>query len=102
MANEIDNETIKETKKAIKDAQKNLEEISKDEHERYLAELREKYVRDQVAIQEYGYYKGIEEGIEQGQLAEKLQIAKKLLEKGTKIEDIIEITGLTKEELEKL
>lgn len=81
MASGNDENNIKETKQAIKKAQKNLEEISKDEHERYLAELREKYIRDQVAIQEYGYYKGIDEGIEQGQNEEKIEIAKKMLEK---------------------
>lgn len=42
----------------------------KDEHERCLAELREKYIRDQVAIQEYRYYKG------ENQKA--IQIAKKI------------------------
>lgn len=62
MQNENDEKNIKETKKAIKDAQENLEKISQDEHERYLAELREKYIRDQHAIQEYGYIKGKEEG----------------------------------------
>ena len=60
--NEKDNKSVKETKQA----QKNLEKISKDEHERYLAELREKYIRDQVAVQEYGYIKGKEEGKEEG------------------------------------
>ena len=34
---------------AIKKAQKELEKISSDEHERYLAELREKYIMDQKA-----------------------------------------------------
>ena len=68
MLDENDEKNIKETKEAIKKAQENLEKISKDEHERYLAELREKYIRDQVAVQEYGYYKGKEEGIEEGRI----------------------------------
>ena len=84
--NEKDNKSVKETKQAIKQAQKNLEKISKDEHERYLAELREKYIRDQVAVQEYGYIKGKEEGKE--------EIAKKLLEEGMDIETIERITGI--------
>ena len=51
---------------AIKKAQKELEKISSDEHERYLAELREKYIMDQKATEDAGYYKGIKEGIEEG------------------------------------
>lgn len=46
---------------AIKKAKKVLTEISKDEHERYLAHLREKYILDQKSIEEYGYDKGLEE-----------------------------------------
>ena len=94
MVSENDDENLKETKKAIAKAQEKLEEISKDEHERYLAELREKYIMDQKAIQEYGYLKGVEEGV--------AKIAKKMLEKNEKIEYIMDITGLTKEEIEKL
>ncbi len=99
-----DEKNIKETKQAIMEAQEKLEQISQDEHERYLAELREKYVRDQQAVQEYGYIKGREEGREEGKREgkeeEKIEIAKKMLKKGEKIEYIIEITGLTKEEIE--
>ena len=98
MINEDDKEDIKETKEAIKKAQDKLEQISNDEHERYLAELREKYIRDQVAVQEYGYYKGKEEGMKE----QSIEIAKKMLEKAYDIKDIVETTGLTEEEIEKL
>ncbi|MBR1653741.1 MAG: Rpn family recombination-promoting nuclease/putative transposase [Clostridia bacterium] len=94
MLNENDEKDIKETKDAIKKAQENLEKISKDEHERYLAELREKYIRDQVAVQEYGYIKGREE--------EKIEIAKKMLENGLDFEIISATTGLSEEEIKKL
>ena len=98
MSNENDEKGIKETKEAIKKAQENLEEISKDEHERYLAELREKYVRDQVAVQEYGYIKGREEGHKE----EKIRIAKKMLDMGIDFEIICKTTGLSQEEIIKL
>ena len=98
MSNENDEENIKETKEAIKKAQENLEKISKDEHERYLAELREKYIRDQVAVQEYGYIKGREKGREEG----KEEVARKLLEKNESIEYIMDVTGLTEEEIKGL
>ena len=99
ISNENDEKGIKETKEAIKKAQENLEEISKDEHERYLAELREKYVRDQVAVQEYGYIKGKEEGREEGHKEEKIRIAKKMLDMGIDFETICKTTGLSQEEV---
>ena len=46
----------------VKKAKEELEKISSDEHERYLAELREKYIMDQKAIESAGYYKGIKAG----------------------------------------
>lgn len=98
MSNENDKQDIKETKQAINKAKKNLEQISKDEHERYLAELREKYIRDQIAIQKYGY----EEGKEQGQKEKAIEVAKKMLEEKMSIETIIKITGLTEEDIENL
>ena len=100
--NENDNENIKETKEAIKKAQENLEKISKDEHERYLAELREKYIRDQFAVQEYGYLKGKEEGQEEGRAIERTEIVRKMLENNINIEVIMQITGLTKEEINEI
>ena len=106
MMNDNDEKNIKETKNAIKKAQETLEKISKDEHERYLAELREKYIRDQVAVQEYGYIKGKEEGkeegIKEGEKNSKIEMAKTMLERNYSKEAIMEITGLTPEEINKL
>ncbi len=42
--------------------------------------------------------KGVDDGIEKGIM----KIAKSMLKKGMNVSDIIEITGLTKEEIEKL
>ena len=42
------------------------------------------------------------EGREEGERAQKLRIAKNLKEKGIEINIIVETTGLTKEEVEKL
>ena len=78
----------------VKKAQQVLEEISQDERERYLAELREKYIMDQKATEDAGYYKGIKEGT--------ISVAKKLLQQKISIEVIGKATGLTKEEIEKL
>lgn len=69
----------------VKKAKKILDEISGDEHERYLAELREKYIRDQQAIQEAGYDKGLK----QGKKNEKINIARKMLKDNISIDRII-------------
>jgi len=55
------------------------------------------------AIQEYDTIKNAEaRGIEQGIEQEKNNIVKKLLDKNMSIDEIIEITSLTKEEVEKI
>ena len=94
---------LKMENKEIKKAREVLEKISKDEKERYLAELRQKYIMDQKAVEEAGYDKGlaagIQQGIERGIKQNQIEIAKKLLKKGTKLEEIIELTDLTKEEI---
>ena len=84
--------------KEIQKAKKVLEEISQDEHEQYLAELREKYIMDQKAIEDAGYDKGLKAGINQ----EKLQIAKKMLSKKIDLNTISELTGLSIQELKNL
>ena len=44
--------------KEIEKARRVLEEMSQDKNERYLAELRQKYIMDQKAIEDTGYDKG--------------------------------------------
>ena len=104
--------------KEIVKAKEVLEEISQDEHERYLAELREKYILDQNATEAAGYDKGLKvghseglkeglekghkQGIEQGKKENNLSIAKKMLEEKIPLETIIKITNLSKEDIENL
>lgn len=96
-------EVVKMSENAeIQKAQKELERISNDAHERYLAELREKYIMDQKAIEDAGYDKGKKVGITVGRKEEKIEIAKEMLQKGLAIELICDITKLTKEEIEAL
>jgi len=45
---------------------------------------------------------GIQAGIEQGKQQEKMNIARTLKQKGTELDIITEITGLSREEIEKL
>lgn len=88
---------MKENKEIVK-AKKVLEEISQDEHERYLAELRQKYIMDKKAIEDAGYDKGLEAGIKK----QTIVIAKKMKEQNVDIDIIIKTTDLTKEEIEEL
>ena len=93
---------MKETNKEINKAKKVLEEISQDEHERYLAELRQKYIMDQKAIEDAGYDKGLKDGLERGINEQTKIIAKNMKKRDINIKVISEITGLSTKEIEKL
>ena len=87
-----------------------LDEISEDEHEQYLAHLREKYIFERQGIEEAGFDKGmakgkaegLAEGRKQGRKQSLEAVAQKMKAKNMKIDEIAELTGLTKEEIEKL
>ena len=75
-----------------------LEDMSRTKRERYLAEQREKWIMDKHAIHAAGYDKGLQDG----KKSEKLEMAKKMKKEEIELSIIIKITGLTKEEIEKL
>ena len=115
---------------SLKKAKKVLEEISQNEHERYLADLREKYVLDQNNLVKTGYDRGfeqgvkdgieqgveqgveqgikqgieqgIEQGIQQGSKQREIEIAKEMKKQNYSMDEIQKITKLTKEEIENL
>ena len=87
-----------EENKTIEKVVEDLDEMSADENERL-----EAYKRKLAII----YYNtsidmAHKEGREEGERARQLKVAKKLKEKGMKLDEIIDITELTKEEIEKL
>ena len=100
--------------KEIQKAKKVLEEISQNEHEQYLAELREKYIMDQKATEAAGYDKGLktglkqgiqqglQQGLKQGMQKEKIENAKKMLDEKIDINTISRITGLSIQDLKNL
>ena len=88
--NEEKDEKLEETIKAIQEAKKKYEELCQDEHARYIAELREKYVEETASVKQMGYEEGVK------------KTAKIMKEKKYPIEEIMQITELTKEEIEKL
>ena len=90
----------------LKEAVEKLDRISEDEKMQRIIELREKAIRDEHAIYAKGVDDGIEKGIqkgkEKGAREKQIEIAKSMLKENMDIEIIIKITGLTKEEIEKL
>ena len=94
----------------IKEAREKLDKMSKDEKVRRMAELRQKALMDEREAEYTGYINGLEDGIKQGMkqgLEQGIgqgyrEIAKIMKGKGKDINEIIELTGLSKEEIEKL
>ena len=86
----INPKVIDMSNEEVKKAKEVLDELSQDEHERRLAELREKYIMDQKATEAAGYDKGYE----QGKKNKTLELAKKLKAKGVDINIIHETTRL--------
>ena len=83
-----------EKEKEIKEAIETLEDISSDEAKERIAESRQKYIMDTKSQLRTAEEKGLKKGIK--------EIAKKMLQEDIAIETIIKITGLTKEEIEKI
>ncbi len=92
----------KNISKEIEKAMKQVKELSMNSQEW------ERYISRQKAI--YAYNTGIrqaeddgmQKGIKKGEKINSKKIAQKLLDKGLKLEEIVEITGLNKKEIEKI
>lgn len=100
--NNNDTIELRETRQAILEAQEKLEQISADAHEQRLADLREKYIRDQYNIEKTGFERGKSKGKAEGRLDEKKEIARKMLKDNLDLALIMQYTSLTKEEIENL
>ena len=87
---------------SMKKAKEKLNTMSEDERIIRLAELREKAILDELEVKAYNYKKGKNDGLAQGLEQKNREIAKKMKEKNYKIEDIIDLTNLSKEEIENL
>ena len=92
--------------KTLEKARKEMTYLTGDEEIRRLAELREKWEMDWNSSMDYSKKEGIKEGkkegIKEGAKKKNLENARKMKEKNIPIETIVEITGLTKEEIEKM
>jgi len=93
--NESEVSKIMEENKEIKEAMDELEKISQDKKLRRIAELREKAIRDEQNGLRHAKEEGIKEGIKEGIE----QVAKRMINLNHSIEDIMQVTGLNKEEI---
>ena len=69
---------------------------------REIERLREKTRHDEAQALYHAKLEGIQEGIQKGVEKGKLEIVKKLLKRNRPIDEIIEDTGLTREEIENI
>lgn len=79
-----------EENKELKQAVEKVEGLSEDERLQRIADWRQKAIWDEKAI----YSKGLKDG--------KKEIVKKMLEENASIDFILKVTGLTREQLEKI
>lgn len=111
---DVEVKKIMENNKEIKEAKNELDKISQDEIMRRIL-LKEKLMRmdmkqmEKEAVEEgmkKGMEKGMEKGIEKGKIEgekkEKIETAKRMLEKNIPIETIIEVTQLTEKEINEI
>ena len=99
-------EKCKKENEEIKEAVDQLKEMSADEYERELYEIRERsrltYNTEMAEAKRKGEELGEKKGEKKGKKIEKIEIAKKMKEKGMEITIISEITGLTEKEIKAL
>ena len=99
-----------EKNETVRKAQEELEYLEGDEAFKRKVELKEKYEKDMNSAIHYGkeegmkkgLQEGLQKGLQEGKTSEKKDIAKKMLEIGMDVEQIMKITDLPKEEIEKL
>ncbi len=85
----------------IKKANEEYRYLTGEEEIIRLAELREKAIMDENTIRVAGYQDGEKAGEKNGKMKKNIEIAKKMIKKDFDIETIVEITGLSEEEIKK-
>ena len=92
----------KEGNKYLKQAMEELQDLSNDPGFERIVESREKFLRDQAQREKDSKRSGEEQGKKIGEEQKAKAIAKKMLEKGMTIDEIMELTELTKQDIENL
>ncbi|NCB92934.1 MAG: Rpn family recombination-promoting nuclease/putative transposase [Clostridia bacterium] len=101
---------LSEKSEGLQEAVLTLRELSEDEKIQLQCEARERYDHDRASAIRCGRLEGIREGklegLREGMLKgtreTQLATAKKMLQKGMSLEDILDITGLSKADLESM
>ena len=96
---DINNSNVKESVDKLKRLNKDdvfIYDITSEEEEKYI-----KNIERNIARRE-GHEKGLIEGKAEGEFNAKLNIAKKLLNNDYSVNEIVEITGFSQQEIEKL
>ncbi len=91
-----------EENKELKEAKEKLDKITEDERMQQLAWWREKAIYEENTMLNSSFRKGKKDGIAEGRIKEKIEVAKKMKQEKIQIETTIKVTGLTKEEIEQL
>ena len=104
----LKNEEIKESfnAKGLKKAKAELDVMHLNEPERVAYERHQDSLHHEASIvksnYEAGELNGMEKGIEKGKKTEKIKMAKTAKEEGVAIDMIVKLTGLSREEIERL
>jgi predicted transposase/invertase (TIGR01784 family) len=93
---------ILERREAVKMAKNILMQVSADEEARAYYESELIFELDQRGRFRVAKEEGIAEGITKGKAEAQIEIAKKMLLKNKSIDEIMEFTGLTEEEIRKI
>ena len=91
-----------EKNEVIKKARVEMNYLTGEEAERRLQWLREKWEMDYNSDMGQAKREGRKEGLKEGRQQEKIEIVKKLLKTGMKVEQIESIVGLKKDEIKKI
>jgi predicted transposase/invertase (TIGR01784 family) len=100
---------LEERNPQVKEAVVKLRRLSADEQARWEYEMKEKARMDKIMFERWAITKGLQEGrqqglqqgLQEGRQEEKLEIAKKLLARNRPIDEIVEVTGLSCEDIGK-
>ena len=94
--------TLVSENEVIKKAHDRYESFTRSDELREIYEAREKYKRDEATRLHLAEKRGIEQGIDRGKQEGKHEDARRMLARGLDTDLIIDITGLTREEIEGL
>lgn len=86
----------------IQKAYKRLEEMSVDEQKRWEYEMRQKAIRDHRHMLASGKREGLREGRIEGKIEGKIEMVQKMLADKMPLDKVIEYSGLSLEEIQKL